>query len=131
MPPPEKQKLPTEKFQHQVEQLLPLSDEEQFQPEEDHPLKSAENRGRTEGEQPATTRRTQSQDTAGERPGSRETGEGFASGDRGGEDGDGLEWSAWFAVGIFVHEVWVLLQHANILLNPLCQRLDRNSGESR
>lgn len=28
----------------------------------------------------------------------------------------------------FVHEVWLLLQHANILLNPLCQRLDRSYG---
>ncbi|CAM9518744.1 unnamed protein product, partial [Sphacelaria rigidula] len=35
---------------------------------------------------------------------------------------------AWFTVGVFVHEVWVLLQHANILVNPLCQKLDRNYG---
>eukprot|EP00752_Nemacystus_decipiens_P001332 g1322.t1 len=35
---------------------------------------------------------------------------------------------AWLAVMTFVHEVWLLLQHANILLNPLCQRLDRSYG---
>lgn len=35
---------------------------------------------------------------------------------------------AWLAVATFVHEVWLLLQHANILLNPLCQRLDRSYG---
>ncbi len=34
----------------------------------------------------------------------------------------------WLAVGTFVHEVWLMLQHANILLNPLCQRLDRRYG---
>ncbi|CAM9535527.1 unnamed protein product, partial [Hapterophycus canaliculatus] len=34
----------------------------------------------------------------------------------------------WLAVTTFVHEVWLLLQHANILLNPLCQRLDRSYG---
>lgn len=35
---------------------------------------------------------------------------------------------AWLVVATFVHEVWLLLQHANILLNPLCQRLDRTYG---
>lgn len=35
---------------------------------------------------------------------------------------------AWLAVATFVHEVWLLLQHANILLNPCCQRLDRSYG---
>lgn len=35
---------------------------------------------------------------------------------------------AWLAVVTFVHEVWLLLQHANILMNPLCQRLDRSYG---
>ncbi|CAM9355689.1 unnamed protein product [Ectocarpus sp. 6 AP-2014] len=35
---------------------------------------------------------------------------------------------AWLVVATFVHEVWLLLQHANILLNPLCQRLDRSYG---
>lgn len=35
---------------------------------------------------------------------------------------------AWLAVATFVHEAWLLLQHANILLNPLCQRLDRSYG---
>lgn len=34
----------------------------------------------------------------------------------------------WLVVATFVHEVWLLLQHANILLNPLCQRLDRSYG---
>ena len=29
---------------------------------------------------------------------------------------------------LLVHETWIFLQHANILLNPLCQRLDRNYG---
>ena len=27
-----------------------------------------------------------------------------------------------------VHELWIGLQHANVLINPLCQRLDRNYG---
>ncbi|CAM9724028.1 unnamed protein product, partial [Choristocarpus tenellus] len=34
----------------------------------------------------------------------------------------------WLIVGIFIHELWVCLQHANVLLNPFCQRLDRNYG---
>lgn len=34
----------------------------------------------------------------------------------------------WLAVGTFVHEVWLCLQHANILFNPFCQRLDRRYG---
>ena len=29
---------------------------------------------------------------------------------------------------LLAHEIWICLQHANILLNPLCQRLDRNYG---
>jgi hypothetical protein len=29
---------------------------------------------------------------------------------------------------LFVHEVWVMLQHLNVLCNPLCQRLDRRYG---
>lgn len=29
---------------------------------------------------------------------------------------------------ILIHELWLCLQHSNILLNPLCQRLDRNYG---
>ncbi|CAM9871186.1 unnamed protein product [Ectocarpus fasciculatus] len=61
--------------------------------------------------------------------------------DRNGEEGgssgggtwgwarDGRQFGpAWLAVATFVHEVWLLLQHANILLNPLCQRLDRSYG---
>ena len=28
----------------------------------------------------------------------------------------------------FLHEGWVMLQHANVLLNPFCQHLDRNYG---
>ncbi|KAG5175105.1 hypothetical protein JKP88DRAFT_203862 [Tribonema minus] len=31
---------------------------------------------------------------------------------------------------LLVHEVWVMLQHLNVLLNPLCQRLDRGYGIS-
>jgi WAX2 C-terminal domain len=31
---------------------------------------------------------------------------------------------------LLFHELWVCLQHANVLLNPLCQRLDRNYGIS-
>lgn len=42
--------------------------------------------------------------------------------------GGGFDGPAWLAVGTFVHEVWLCLQHANILLNPLCQRLDRRYG---
>ncbi|CAE7937963.1 unnamed protein product [Symbiodinium sp. KB8] len=29
---------------------------------------------------------------------------------------------------LFLHEAWVMLQHANVLLNPFCQRLDRRYG---
>jgi len=29
---------------------------------------------------------------------------------------------------LFIHETWIMLQHANVLLNPLCQHLDRNYG---
>lgn len=36
--------------------------------------------------------------------------------------------TAWLVVATFAHETWVFLQHANILLNPLCQRLDRGYG---
>eukprot|EP00904_Undaria_pinnatifida_P009355 jgi/Undpi1/554/HiC_scaffold_10.g04018.m1 len=35
---------------------------------------------------------------------------------------------AWLVVATFVHEAWLFLQHANVLLNPLCQRLDRGYG---
>lgn len=31
---------------------------------------------------------------------------------------------------LLFHEVWICLQHANVLFNPLCQRLDRNYGIS-
>ena len=31
---------------------------------------------------------------------------------------------------LLFHEVWICLQHGNVLLNPLCQRLDRNYGIS-
>ncbi|CAE7188096.1 unnamed protein product [Symbiodinium sp. CCMP2456] len=31
---------------------------------------------------------------------------------------------------LFLHEAWVMLQHANVLLNPFCQRLDRRYGVS-
>lgn len=56
--------------------------------------------------------------------------------DRGSSDDGSWGWGrdgrrfgpAWLAVATFVHEVWLLLQHANILLNPLCQRLDRSYG---
>lgn len=47
---------------------------------------------------------------------------GGAAGRRGGFG------AAWLVVATFVHEVWLGLQHANILLNPLCQRLDRGYG---
>ena len=29
---------------------------------------------------------------------------------------------------LLVHEVWVLMQHGNVLLNPYLQRLDRDYG---
>lgn len=35
-----------------------------------------------------------------------------------------------FFQSLLFHEVWICLQHGNILLNPLCQRLDRNYGIS-
>lgn len=59
------------------------------------------------------------------------------NGEEGGSSGGGTwGWArdgrrfgpAWLVVATFVHEVWLLLQHANILLNPLCQRLDRSYG---
>ena len=31
---------------------------------------------------------------------------------------------------LLLHEAWVTLQHGNVLLNPFCQRLDRNYGIS-
>lgn len=31
---------------------------------------------------------------------------------------------------LLFHEVWICLQHGNVLCNPLCQRLDRNYGIS-
>ena len=31
---------------------------------------------------------------------------------------------------LLFHEVWICLQHGNVLFNPLCQRLDRNYGIS-
>ena len=36
--------------------------------------------------------------------------------------------ATWWALLIFAHEVWLCLQHTNVLLNPLCQRLDRGYG---
>eukprot|EP01041_Mallomonas_annulata_P002351 gene2351-4564_t len=33
-----------------------------------------------------------------------------------------------YVICLLVHETWICLQHGNILLNPLCQRLDRNYG---
>ena len=33
-----------------------------------------------------------------------------------------------FFIVLAVHELWIGLQHANVLMNPLCQRLDRNYG---
>ena len=64
--------------------------------------------------------------------GDRERGEKSGSG---GSSKDG-EWGgadrgfrpAWLVVLTFVHEAWLCLQHANVLLNPLCQRLDRGYG---
>lgn len=57
---------------------------------------------------------------------SRGSGGGWGSGgEEGGHRGFG---PAWMVVATFVHEVWLCLQHANILLNPLCQRLDRSYG---
>lgn len=32
------------------------------------------------------------------------------------------------AILLLLHEVWVTLQHGNVLLNPFCQRLDRQYG---
>ena len=31
----------------------------------------------------------------------------------------------WFVWALFVHEAWLFMQHANVLLNPYLQRLDR------
>jgi hypothetical protein len=31
----------------------------------------------------------------------------------------------WFIWALFVHEAWLFMQHANVLLNPYLQRLDR------
>jgi hypothetical protein len=31
----------------------------------------------------------------------------------------------WFMWAIFMHEAWLFMQHANVLLNPYLQRLDR------
>lgn len=53
-----------------------------------------------------------------------------------GGNSEGGEWGgadrgfrpAWWVVLTFVHEAWLCLQHANVLLNPLCQRLDRGYG---
>ena len=36
-----------------------------------------------------------------------------------------MGWALWALV---VHEVWVLMQHGNVLLNPYLQRLDRDYG---
>ncbi len=33
-----------------------------------------------------------------------------------------------FVTILFIHEVWVFMQHANVLMNPYLQRLDRNYG---
>jgi hypothetical protein len=46
------------------------------------------------------------------------------------ESSDSSWWSSkftWVRM-LFVHEVWVMLQHLNVLCNPLCQRLDRRYG---
>ena len=39
--------------------------------------------------------------------------------------GGALGWGLWL---LFVHEAWLFMQHANVLLNPYLQRLDRNYG---
>jgi hypothetical protein len=33
--------------------------------------------------------------------------------------------NSWFMWAIFMHEAWLFMQHANVLLNPYLQRLDR------
>lgn len=59
----------------------------------------------------------------GEKPGSN------GSGENGWWGGGEREFRpAWLVVVTFVHEAWLCLQHANVLLNPLCQRLDRGYG---
>ena len=51
----------------------------------------------------------------------------------GGKDWPGMEKSGrdrvgWALWALVVHEVWVLMQHGNVLLNPYLQRLDRDYG---
>jgi hypothetical protein len=45
------------------------------------------------------------------------------------ESSESSWWSSFSWVHVlFVHEVWIMLQHLNVLCNPLCQRLDRRYG---
>lgn len=53
---------------------------------------------------------------------------GDMGGNRNRGAGGGSFGPAWLVVVTFVHEAWLFLQHANILLNPLCQKLDRSYG---
>lgn len=46
----------------------------------------------------------------------------------GGASSDENYWPHWLAISLFIQELWFLLQHANVLFNPLCQRLDRGYG---
>lgn len=43
--------------------------------------------------------------------------------------GNGVAAAKVIAV-LLVHEAWVTFQHANVLLNPFCQQLDRRYGIS-
>lgn len=108
---------PNPNYQHRVQDLLAVTDQEQQLVDHDSLRKPAEKDSRrSEPEARKDTGRPNPQETA-----ERDAAEEFGSEEERG-------WSAWFTVGVFVHEVWVLLQHANILVNPLCQKLDRNYG---
>ena len=48
---------------------------------------------------------------------------GGAGGAAGGSEAPSLLLTA-----LFIHEVWLFMQHANVLLNPYLQRLDRQYG---
>lgn len=132
--------------QHEVEVFLEAAREDQQQPEEPElgssPEKEAgspivsveEEQAHHQGD---ANRDTESND-AGATIGSQR-GEGDqASGEkpRGGGSSEGGEWigadrgfrPAWLIILTLVHEAWLCLQHANVLLNPLCQRLDRGYG---
>ena len=39
-----------------------------------------------------------------------------------------LQTAGIFPTVLLLHEAWVTFQHGNVLLNPFCQRLDRNYG---